>query len=157
MFRKLLSVILLVCLSVPAVAADLSITAGNVEILASTTTVQVVRLGATVTAGQPVYRKSSDGKYYKCDCDDADDALADAAGIIVTGGAADAYGVIVTAGPMDLGASLSVGANYLVSDTAGGIKPAADIASGDNIVSLGVAVATDKFYVDIKNTEYAAP
>ena len=47
--------------------AALSITAGNVVTVSGTT--EWGTAGATVTAGQTVYKKASDSKFYLADCD----------------------------------------------------------------------------------------
>ena len=154
--RKFILAILLSAASVPAFATDLSITVGNVKVYETATKILVVRYGETVTAGMPVYKKTSDSEYYKADANNTS-AEALCAGIALVGGVDNGYGVIVTSGEMDLGATLTVGAQYLVSDTAGGIYPQADVSTGDFISSLGVTVATGKFIVNIKNTGYQAP
>ena len=157
--KKLLIVLLSWCvLAVPfAGAADLTITAAQVEALTSTTTVSAkVQVGEAVTTGQGVYKKTSDGKYYLAS-NDVDAATATAAGISLCGAATNGYIVIVTAGEMDLGATLTPGRHYLVSATPGGIGLEADLASTNYLTSWGVAVASDKFIVNIKVTGYQKP
>jgi len=135
--------------------ADLSITAANVKLsgTAGAATTKTVTFGETVTNGQAVYKKSSDGKYWLADNDVALGAAADVAGIALVGNSADGVGVIVTAGPMVIGATVTDGMNYVLSSTTGAIAPVADLGSSDYIVSLGHAISTTVLHVDIKNYE----
>lgn len=129
--------------------ADLSITPQNVQLMASST--QTVRgiYGETVTQGQAVYLKESDGRWWKADAD-LSTAAAAAGGIALTPGAAGETGIIVTSGKMDVGATLTVGEIYVLSSTAGGICPEADLSTGENVTILGVASAADTLDVQIK-------
>lgn len=156
MTRKLLLVVCFVGYAAAGLAADLSITPANVKVLGLTAQYRTVQYGETVTAGQAVYKKAADGKYWKAD-NDVDAATATVAGIAYTGGAADGYGVIIVSGPMDLGATLTAGTYYVLSSTAGGICPIADLTSSDYIVPLGVATTTGRILVDISNTGEQKP
>jgi hypothetical protein len=61
----------------------------------------------------------------------------------------DGYFIMATSGPIDLGATLTVGETYYVSDTAGAIMPSADVSSGEYVTALGVATAADTINLDI--------
>lgn len=125
--------------------ADISQTAANVGVGASTTPTKVVQYGESVTQGMPVYKSTSDSKYYKADADTL--AAAAVAGIALTPGATNGYGTIAlpsnTAGVslVNLGATLTVGIEYYASTNAGGIAPVGDITTGDFPTSLGFAVS----------------
>lgn len=114
--------------------ADLSITAANVRSKSNTVT-QLVQFGEAVTPGQAVYVSSS--KYYKADADDANKYAATA--IAMSNASADDYGLIAVKGSINIGAVTVEGTVYVVSDTAGGIKPTADLAAGDYTTILMVA------------------
>jgi len=114
--------------------ADLSITAANVRIGSDAVT-QLVQFGEAVTPGQAVYLLS--GKYYKADADDADKYEATA--IAVSHASTDDYGLIQLRGSLNIGATTVEGMVYVLSDTAGGIKPTADLTSGDYTTILMVA------------------
>jgi hypothetical protein len=126
--------------------ADISITAANVGVGASTLKTRVVQFGEAVTQGQAVYVSTSDSKYYRCDADTQ--ATAIAAGIVLSPAATNGYGLIALPAEqpglalVNLGATLAVGTVYAVSVTAGGIAPIADLATGDYITTLGVATTT---------------
>ena len=156
MFKKLLIGLCLSLCVVPAFATDLTVTAANVEGVSASTRTLLGQAGEAVTQGEPVYRKAGDSKYYAADCDLSSEA-ATVAGICATAAATDGFVIIVTSGEMDLGATLTIGAQYVASGNAGGIAPQADLATNDYISSLGFAVATDKFIVNIKNSGYQVP
>lgn len=149
MKAKLLALLGAWSIATSALATDLVITAANVKIGGASAKTQDVVFGETVTNGQPVYLKASDGKYYKAD-NDASEATAEARGIALVGNSADGYGIIVTSGPIYIGATTAAGMNYVVSSTAGGIAPVADLGSNDYITSLGHAISTTVIYVDIR-------
>tara|TARA_R100001129_G_scaffold1482_1_gene1377 strand:- start:1152 stop:1580 length:429 start_codon:yes stop_codon:yes gene_type:complete len=139
-------------------AVNLSITPGDVAVEDGGTIVKSVQFGSAVTAGEPVYRSSSDGKYRPGDASAA--STARVIGIVYEAADADAYGFIVTNGSMDVGATLVPGRAYAVSDTAGKIcamDSNYEAESGIFITTLGVAVATDQLDVRIQAYGSAIP
>ena len=137
--------------------ADLTITAANVGVRASSGSIAIVQAGESLTQGQPVYLNSNDSKYYQTDADLSTTA-AGATGIVLTPAATDEYFVLAQAGTtVDLGATLTVGETYCCSPTKGGIMPIGDAATGDYITHLGVASAADKLLLDINATGIAVP
>lgn len=132
--------------------ADLTITAANVAPAGQCST-RIVKIGETVTAGQVLYEKASDSKYWLADADAT--ATADAVGISLHNGSANDYVVMAVAGPVDLGATLTVGETYVVSTTAGGIAPTADLLSGDYVTILGTASGAAVFPLSIDRTGIA--
>ena len=138
--------------------ADLSITVANVEpgLAANGALFSEGTAGGTITAGQPLYIDSGDSDSLK-PCDADVEASADAVGIALHA-ALDGQPIeYQTSGPMDLGATLTVGAAYYVSDTAGGVKPAADLAAGEYVTLLGVASAADVLEVRLLSTGAQVP
>lgn len=129
--------------------ADLSITAANVHVYDNDTTIQLVEFAATMTAGQSAYR-NADGAWNLADADNSDEtAGSNELGIVIVGAAPNQYGLVATGtgGAVDLGATLTVGAAYIVSETAGGIAPATDYAgysSPTRLSILGVASDTNR-------------
>lgn len=141
--------------------ADITVTAANVAVGASTLRTKIVQFGEAVTQGQVLYLSTSDSKYYKCDADAAASAIAEC--IALTPGSTNGYGLVAIAATepgkalVNLGATLAVGTVYAVSTTAGGIAPIADLASGDYITTLGVATTTAllDFQIAVSNTAKA--
>ena len=117
--------------------ADLSQTPANVKSGTSAIT-QVVQAGEAVSAGMPVYLKSTDGKYYKTDANDS--AKYDVKGVALCGAGVDGYFVIQIGGQMNLGATTAAGLIYIVSATAGAIAPHTDLAAGwyPGVVGVGL-------------------
>ena len=137
--------------------ADLIVTAANVALHSTAATTELVTYGATITQGQVVYRDTADSKMKLADAN-VSAALATAYGIALTPGDADDKGYVAKAGPIDLGATLTVGEIYMVSDTAGGIAPEADIATtNDYVTILGVASAADQLNININATGVQIP
>ena len=130
--------------------ADLSITAANVKPNSVLVGISPVTLGETITAGQPLYKSPTDGKYYRADADVAATARID--GICILGGNANSVGIIQRTGELQMGSILTKGETYVVSVTTGLICPRADLAAGDFISILGVAKSTSVLRLSIAAT-----
>ncbi len=123
--------------------AAITVTPANVN-PGSDAQTRKVQFGEAVTAGQPVYLKSSDGKYWLADAD-AGSAEADVVGIALTGGAADEWGIIQLDGDIDIGAPTARGEIYVLGATPGSIHPADDLAAGWYPVVLMFAENNDGY------------
>ena len=136
--------------------ADLSITAANV---AANTGASEEKLtaGATITAGQAVYLDSAASNVAKLAQSDGTEAEAAVRGIAINGAASGQPVNIVRSGTMDLGATLTVGETYVVSQTAGGVAPIGDLGSGDYVTHLGIATAADELTLSIKASGVEVP
>jgi predicted transcriptional regulator len=132
--------------------ADLTVTAGSV-LFTSGTKVSSYNAGEAITAGMCVYLKSSDSELYKAQADGTS-AEATAVGIALhAAGDGQPLSYAATGSTINIGATTAK-VHYLVSATAGGVAPIADITtSGHYITRLGYATAADgTFVVDIKVT-----
>lgn len=131
--------------------AALSVTDTSVS-FTSGQAVQCV-IGETVTAGQAIYIKSSDGRAWKAQADGTA-AEANAVGIMLNGGAAGQYGNYAANGAtINIGATTAKNVMYHVHTTAGSIGVAGDLSSGHYVTRMGYATATDgSFVIDIKAT-----
>lgn len=121
--------------------ADITITAANV-LAGSNATTENGTLGATTTAGQAVYKAASDGKWYLADNNSATAEVRQARGIALNGGAAGQPVRVLTAGLCTMGATMTAGVAYYLSDTAGGICPVADIGAAEYSCLIGMATTT---------------
>jgi hypothetical protein len=121
--------------------ADLSITAADV-ISGAGSLIDRGTGGATITAGQAVYKDSADGKYKLSDCDSATEAERAVDGIALNGCADGQPLAVHKSGPLTMGEVFTAGQAYYLSATAGGIAPYADLGSGDYPVLLGIASST---------------
>lgn len=118
--------------------ADLSITAANV-IRGSNAQIEHGQAGETITAGQVVYRDSADGEYKLADADSATAAVRSPRGIALNGASDGQPMTILRSGDVTIGATLTPGVSYYLSDDPGGIAPYADLATGDYPVVIGIA------------------
>lgn len=137
--------------------ADLSITAANVAGTAGEWTQEQVTAGATITAGQAVYLDSSASNVAKLAQSDGTAAEATVRGIAMCGGASGQPIIIAKSGDIDLGATLTVGETYVLSETAGGIAPIGDLTTGDYVSHIGVATAADNLKISIVNSGVEVP
>lgn len=126
--------------------ADLSITAASV--IASSAARRISKAAAsTITAGQVVYLNSS-GTVAPADAN-ASAATAAVLGIAENGGGAGQRISVITKDPaLVIGATVAVGDILVLSATAGGIAPAADLTTGHYATVLGVAVSTTAINFD---------
>jgi len=138
--------------------ADLVITAANVTAAdGAVTKDSSYNAGATITAGQAVYSDSSDNNDLKLAQSDGTAAEATVKGIAMGGGADGQPITIAKGGDIDLGATLTVGETYVLSQTAGGICPIGDLAVGDYVSIIGVATAADNLEIHIINSGVEVP
>jgi len=129
--------------------ADIAITAANVLRGANAKILTGVA-GATITAGQVVYSDTSDSSKFKLADANLSAATANPVGIALHGAANGQPLTIVTedddftpGGTLSLSAAAD-DAIYVLSATAGGIAPVADLASGWYPVIIGVAKSATK-------------
>lgn len=138
--------------------ANLSITAANV-VASSVARIERGTSGATVTAGQVVYLDAvTTGKWQLAD---ADAVTAPARGQGKTGialnGASDGQPLaVLTGGPITIGATLTPGTAYYLSDDPGMICPLADVTGGDYYVLIGMATSASALNVDIQYSGVAS-
>lgn len=119
--------------------ADLTITASSVLASASAI-VRSGTAGATITAGQPIYIDTADMNKLKLADANASAATAVVAGIALHGASAgQPLKYVVEDASFTPGATLTVGQVYVLSATAGGIAPVADLTTGDRPAVLMVA------------------
>jgi hypothetical protein len=129
--------------------ADLSITAANV-VAGAGANIEHGTFGTTVAAGKAVVIDPTSQKYVLADSNSATAALRRARGIALNGGADGQPGTIIRGGDLTIGATLTAGATYWLSDTPGGICPDADVGSGEYACLLGVAKSTTVLSVSIQ-------
>jgi hypothetical protein len=128
---------------------DLVITAANV-IAGTGAVTENGTLGATVTAGQALYKLSTDNKWYLADNNSATAAVRQATGIALNGGGAGQPVRVLRSGLVTIGATLTAGVTYYLSDTPGGICPIADVGAGEYSCIIGIATSTSVLSVNIQ-------
>lgn len=121
--------------------ANLTITAASV-VAGSNAFVQSGSFGEAVTAGQVVYKSSTTNKWLLADSNSVTPEARHAIGIALNGGSIDQPVTVQTSGKITVGATLTAGTDYYLSDTPGAICPRADVGSGEYVCLLGLAEST---------------
>lgn len=129
---------------------DLTITAASV-IAGGDAVVEAGKAGATITAGQVVYKEASSGKFKLTDTNSGTAEAKAAYGIALNGASDGQYLAVQKSGSITIGATLTAGTAYYASETAGGIQPAADVAT-ESVVFLGIATSTSVLKLLIINS-----
>jgi hypothetical protein len=128
--------------------ADVSVTATDVKARPNAT-IGTGTAGAAITAGQPIYKDTSDSNKYKLADKDAL-AASVAAGIALHAATANQPIDFVKSGGIELGSVVKPGTIYVVSSTAGGIGTSTDIVATDYTTTVGIATATNILSVSIQ-------
>ena len=116
--------------------ADLTITPANVLKGTGATTIPQYMAGETITAGDAVYLKEADSRWWKTQ---ADGSTAEVVfgGIALHGSLAGQPLVVQNAGEITIGATTAIGILYVVSAAAGKICPSADLVSTNKVTVIG--------------------
>jgi len=139
--------------------ADLTITASQVQPGDINANTKEGTAGASITAGQPLYADASaQGKLKPADAD-LSSAAATCVGIAVHAAESGQPIRYQRTGDITLGAAaaMTAGTIYVVSDTAGGIMPSADLEAGDRVSILGVAISASVLRLRLLNSDVAVP
>jgi hypothetical protein len=96
--------------------------------------------GEAVTAGDAVYRRTSDNAILKTDANAAASALF--FGIAMNSAASGQPVAVQTSGPVNIGGGVAAQTVLVVSPTAGKLMPAEDLAAGDVPCVVGVVLAS---------------
>lgn len=120
--------------------ADLTIVAASVIAAAGATKESGVA-GATITAGQVVYKETTTSLFKLADSNGASVNIKTPYGVALNGASAGQPIVVATAGAVTIGATVTGGVMYYLSATPGGIAPVADLATGMVASSLGFATS----------------
>lgn len=135
--------------------ADLSITAASVVKSSGANVDRQGIAAATITAGQVVYKDPDTGKYGLADSNSATAAIREPDGIALNGASANQPVAVLLEGDVTIGATLTPGTEYWLSDTPGGICPRADVASGEYPSMIGIAKSASVLSVRITSSGVA--
>lgn len=122
--------------------ADLGVTAANCMAVAGSPPPLLGLAGETITAGKPVYLASATNLWMLADSNSATAEARQATALALTGSSAGQPIAVMRSGDVTLGAVLTAGTAYYLSDTAGGICPLADVGAGEYVCLIGVAIST---------------
>lgn len=128
---------------------DISITAANV-VAGSGSRRSVGTAGETIAAGKAVYKSSTSNLWLLADSNAAAAEAKTAGGIALCGASLNQPIVVHESGPVTIGATLTAGTAYYLSDTPGGICPLADVGSGEAVCLIGLAASTTVLDVGIQ-------
>ena len=138
-------------------AADLSITASSFLPGKNARYLNGIA-GEVITAGQPVVVGAVDGRYYKADANDTTKLKVEGIAAHSVAAAGQAMAIITEDDDLTLGATLSMTAPiYVLSATAGGIAPSADITTGTHTIIIGIAKTTTKIAVKPRVLQSTTP
>lgn len=132
--------------------ADLVVTAASVVADPSARVVHG-KAGATVTAGQVVYLDDTTGTYKLADSNVA--AARSPDGIALHASLSGQPVAVIESGLLTLGAILTAGVAYYLSDTPGGICPVADVGATEYSTILGIASSTSVLKMKISESGVA--
>lgn len=136
--------------------ADVTITAANV-VASSAAQTSSGTAGAAITAGQALYEDASDGTLKLAQADGATAAERTSVGIALNDAATGQPVTYAFADPdFTPGGTVSASAAYVLSATAGGIAPEADLTTGDYASVLMIGKATNKAVLKIVGPSDAA-
>lgn len=135
----------------PAMFVDIVVTATDV-IAGTDATVATGTAGGTITAGQPIYIDTSDSNKLKAADANASDLASTVAGIALHAATASQPIKYQTGGNITISAVLTLGKAYVLSATAGGIAPVADLTTGWRTSLIGVALSTTSLHLTLYNS-----
>jgi hypothetical protein len=132
--------------------ADLSITAASVLPGTNAIIDKSHAFGATVAQGKSVYLDSTTHKWGLADSNSGTVGVRQATGIALNAGSDGQPAAVQTGGQITIGATLTPGIEYFLSDTPGGICPVADVGSGEYVCLIGVALSASVLDLNFKYT-----
>jgi hypothetical protein len=106
--------------------------------------------GEAITAGAGIYLSSTSKKWMLADSNSATAEARKATGIALNGAALDQPVAVHKSGDITIGATLTPGVAYYLSDTPGAICPLADVGSGEYVCLLGIAKSAAVLAVGIQ-------
>lgn len=128
--------------------ADLVITPANI-IPAGTAVKETGNAGASILAGQCVYKEAATGQFKLADSNSATVEARTPYGIALNPALTGQPVTVQTSGDLGFGAILTAGSAYFTSETPGGIQPVADLGAGELVTFLGFATTTSNLNVRI--------
>jgi hypothetical protein len=136
--------------------ADIVVTAANVVPGAGAKVEHGTR-GATINAGQTVVKDPTTNKFVLADANHATAALRRPRGVALNSGSLDQPVAVQYEGPITIGGTVTPGTIYAQSANAGGIAPAADLATGHEVTVLGVGVSATQIALKVHNSQALVP
>jgi len=128
--------------------ADLAITAANV-LAGADASILHGRAGEALAQGKQVYLDSTSKKWMLADSNSAAAEARVASGTVLNAAALNQPVTVAKSGSkVTIGATLTPGTDYYLSDTPGGICPIADVGTGEYVCRVGMAVSATELQLD---------
>lgn len=131
--------------------ADLVITPANI-VPAGTAIKETGIAGASILAGQTVYKEAATGQFKLADSNSATIEARTPYGIALNPALTGQTVTVQTSGDLGFGVILTAGSFYYQSETAGGIQPVADLSATELVTQLGFATTTSNLTIRITPT-----
>jgi hypothetical protein len=135
--------------------AAITITAANVAPSGTSYNTETGTAGASITAGQPLYKDTGDANKLKLADANASSLTATVAGIALHAAASGQPITYQNSGSISIGATVVAGTIYVAGATAGEINPASDLTTGWRTSILGVATSSSVIRLNIFNSDTA--
>ena len=129
--------------------ADITITPANV-VAGSNAVNESALAGEAIAAGKALYISSTTKKFMLADSNSATVEARRASHIALNSASLNQPLVGQKLGDITIGATLTAGTAYYLSDTPGGICPLADVGTGEYVCQLGLAKSTTVLSIDIQ-------
>lgn len=129
--------------------ADLTITSANV-VAGANASVEPGVAGEVIAAGKAVYLSATTKRWMLADSNSAAAEARKATGVALNGASLNQPVAVQKAGDVTIGATLTPGTAYYLSDTPGGICPIADLGAGEYVCLLGLAKSATVLALDIQ-------
>lgn len=127
---------------------DIAITSANV--VSGSDDVTHVTAGASVTAGQQVYKDPTTGKWLLADNNSATVAARVPGGTALHAAALNQPLAVQKSGPITIGATLTPGVAVYLSGTPGGLCLVGDLTTGMFPTIVGIATSASVLDIDIQ-------
>lgn len=130
--------------------ANLSITAANVVVdtAYSYTIDKEKNAGATITAGQVVYKDAADSDKLKLAGAAGTATIAEAYGIALVAASSGQPCAVLRKGVLTIGGTVVVGTRLVLSATTGAMCPEADLLTTEKVTHVGDPITTAKIVCD---------
>lgn len=136
--------------------ANLVVVPANTRPVGSGVQAILAQAGEAFDVGDVLYQDATTQKYSKAS--DTNTTVAELKGVAITKSTADEdYFYLQTAGKVNLGVTLTVAEEYVISDTGGELMPKGDLTTGDVYSRFGYATSANDLQIDMENTGVSAP
>lgn len=129
--------------------ADISIVSSAV-VAGTNSTRDSGTAGETITAGKAIYLSSTTAKWMLADSNSATVEARKATAIALNAASLNQPVAVLRSGDVTIGATLTAGTAYYLSDTPGGLCPLADVGTGEYVCQIGLAKSTTVLSVNIQ-------